>query len=177
MVHNTMGNYLELTGKGAREVMEKILIPDPECDNPADKVVDFSKIIPVDNQESYDECYEKWGVIRNASNTQYYYEGEGNPPSKANVIYFDTPEPVPKVIAELAKQNPDLHIFYEHCDEDATMAGMRVYEHGEEIDSCIYEYRGHSMMSAFFTMWGREDEFEWNAEKEKYEKVQEAVAE
>ena len=56
MVHNTMGNYLELTGKGAREVMKRILIPDPECDNPADKVVDFSKIIPVDNQDSYNEC-------------------------------------------------------------------------------------------------------------------------
>lgn len=177
MIYNTMGNFIELTGKNAEKVMSKILIPVPDSEDEKEKMLDLSKIIPVNNQDNEKECFEKWGTTRNADNTQHYYKGEGNPPREADVIYFDTHDPVPKVIAELAKQWTDLHIYYEYCDADATEAGMRVYMNGTETESSIYPYRQKGMMSAFFNLWGREDEFIWNREKKLYCKIEEMEAE
>lgn len=88
-MNDTMGNLLTLTGDdnaAIKDYIESILRPDPESDG--DKVIDFAKIISVTDENDETECLAKWGVIRGASNTQVYFEGEGNPPTLGNLIYF-----------------------------------------------------------------------------------------
>lgn len=175
MVHNTMGNMLSILGDNARETIETLLSPDP--DNPEEKVFDFSKIIPVNNPEDERECMEKWGVSRNANNTQYYYEGEGVNPAQANLIYFDSHDVVPRVIEELARQHPELYISYEYCDEDCEKAGVKTFTNGLEQEGCEYEHRGHEMISAFHNLWGRYDDFVWDSKKNKYIEAKQIEAE
>ncbi len=175
MSYDTMGNMLSILGENARETIESLLTPD--ADNPEEKLFDFSKIIPVNNVNDENECMEKWGVSRNASNTQFYYEGEGVNPAQANLIYFDSHDVVPKVIEELAKQHPELYISYEYCDEDCECAGVKKYTNGIEQEGCEYEHRGEEMISAFHNLWGRYDDFVWDNKQGKYVENKSMVAE
>ena len=75
-MNNTMGNLITITGDDnavIKEYIESILKTDVESDG--DKVIDFAKIIPVNDENDKAECLKKWGVTRGASNTQVYFEG------------------------------------------------------------------------------------------------------
>ena len=67
---------------------------------------------------------ENGGVKQNASNTSVIYEGEGQPPAIAHLIFFDSEEVVPAIVRALANKRPDLYFRYEFCDEDAQYAGL-----------------------------------------------------
>lgn len=167
---NKMGNLLTITCEGNNEAIKELIhswLIDDE-DSVEDKVLDLSKIIPVNNIDDWNECASKWGSECNASNTQVYFEGESNPPSLANCIYFDTRDEVRKVAQEISKQNPELYVRYEYCDEDATKAGLAVYTGGELIEGSDYPYRQEDMISVFHLLWGRYDDFKWDAGKGMY---------
>ena len=72
-----MGNLLFITGKGIKEEMAQYFSPDP--DNNGEIIFDFNKVIPVEDIENEQECLEKWGTIRNSSDTQFHAVGEEKP--------------------------------------------------------------------------------------------------
>ena len=161
MKRNKMGNLLSIAGDDAEDIkqfIDSFLSQDSESDDLEEKCVDFCKIIAVADSEDEEECLREWGVKQNASNTSVVYEGEGQPPAIAHLIFFDSEEVVPAIVRALANKRPDLYFCYEFCDEDAQYAGELVieggYEHGE-----LYEPRGEDAIVLFHEIWGRYDAF------------------
>lgn len=158
---NRMGNLLSIAGDDAEDIkrfIDSFLSQDSESDDPEEKCVDFCKIIAVADPEDEEECLREWGVKQNASNTSVIYEGEGQPPAVAHLIFFDSEEVVPAIVRALANKRSDLYFRYEFCDEDAQYAGELIieggYEHGE-----LYEPRGEDVIVLFHEIWGRYDAF------------------
>lgn len=158
---NRMGNLLSIAGDDAEDIkrfIDSFLSQDSESDDPEEKCVDFCKIIAVADPEDEEECLREWGVKQNASNTSAIYEGEGQPPAVAHLIFFDSEEVVPAIVRALANKRSDLYFRYEFCDEDAQYAGELIieggYEHGE-----LYEPRGEDTIVLFHEIWGRYDAF------------------
>lgn len=161
MKKNRMGNLLSIAGDDAEDIkqfIDSFLSQDSESDDPEEKCVDFCKIIAVADSEDEEECLREWGVKQNASNTSVIYEGEGQPPAIAHLIFFDSEEVVPAIVRALANKRPDLYFRYEFCDEEAQYAGELIieggYEHGE-----LYEPRGEDAIVLFHEIWGRYDAF------------------
>lgn len=168
MKQDTMGNLLTVTGDdnaAIKKYIESILKPDPESDG--DKVIDFAKIIPVDDENNETECLEKWGTIRGASNTQVYFEGEGNPPTLGNLIYFDSHDMVEKIAQAISEAQPDFSVRYEYCDNSATVAGYKVFYVGNEAEGEEYEKRSQDAITLYRELWG-DGGFVYDEEQKKY---------
>ena len=167
-MNDTMGNLLSITGDdnaAIKKYIESILKPDSESD--ADKVIDFAKIIHVDDESDETECLEKWGTIRGASNTQVYFEGEGNPPTLGNLIYFDSHDTVEKIAQAISEAQPDFSVRYEYCDNPATVAGYKVFYGGNEAEGEEYEKRSQDAIILYRELWG-DGGFVYDEEKKKY---------
>ncbi|MCM1360234.1 MAG: hypothetical protein NC183_06950 [Corallococcus sp.] len=155
MRYNAMGNLLSITGDynaKIREYIESILKPDPESDG--DKVIDFAKIIPVNDEQDENECLEKWGTVCGASNTQVYFEGEGNPPTLGNLIYFDSHDTVEKIAQAISEAQPDFSVRYEHCDNETGTAGYKVFYGGYEVEGEEYEKNSPDAVTLYRELWG-----------------------
>lgn len=167
-MNDTMGNLLTVTGDdnaAIKKYIESILKPDPESDG--DKVIDFAKIIHVDDENDETECLEKWGTIRGASNTQVYFEGEGNPPTLGNLIYFDSHDTVEKIAQAISEAQPDFSVRYEYCDNSATVAGYKVFYVGNEAEGEEYEKRSQDAITLYRELWG-DGGFVYDEEQKKY---------
>ena len=115
MKRNKMGNLLSIAGDDAEDIkrfIDSFLSQDSESDDPEEKCVDFCKIIAVADPEDEEECLREWGVKQNASNTSVIYEGEGQPPAIAHLIFFDSEEIVPAIVRALANKRPDLYFRF-----------------------------------------------------------------
>ena len=97
---------------------------------------------------------EKWGTIRGASNTQIYFEGEGNPPTLGNLIYFDSHDTVEKIAQAISEAQPDFSVRYEYCDNSATAAGYKVFYGGYEVESEEYERLSQDAITLYRELWG-----------------------
>lgn len=167
-MNDTMGNLLSITGDDNAAIkifIESILKPDPESDG--DNVIDFAKIIPVKDENDETECLEKWGTIRGASNTQVYFEGEGNPPTLGNLIYFDSHDTVEKIAQAISEAQPDFSVRYEYCDNSATVAGYKVFYVGNEAEGEEYEKRSQDAIILYREIWG-DGGFVYDEEQKKY---------
>lgn len=167
-MNDTMGNLLTVTGDdnaAIKKYIESILKPDPDSDG--DKVIDFAKIIPVKDESDEMECLEKWGTIRGASNTQVYFEGEGNPPTLGNLIYFDSRDTVEKIAQAISKAQPDFSVRYEYCDNSATVAGYKVFYVGNEAEGEEYEKRSQDAITLYRELWG-DGGFVYDEKQKKY---------
>lgn len=167
-MNDTMGNLLSITGDdnaAIKKFIESILKPDPESDG--DNVIDFAKIIPVKDENDETECLEKWGTIRGASNTQVYFEGEGNPPTLGNLIYFDSHDTVEKIAQAISEAQPDFSVRYEYCDNSATVAGYKVFYVGNEAEGEEYEKRSQDAIILYREIWG-DGGFVYDEEQKKY---------
>lgn len=168
MTQDTMGNLLSVTGDdnaAIKKYIESKLKPDPESDD--DKVIDFAKIIPVADESDETECLEKWGTIRGASNTQVYFEGEGNPPTLGNLIYFDSHDTVERIAQAISAAQPDFSVRYEYCDNSATVAGYKVFNVGNEVEGEEYESRSQDAIALYRELWG-DGGFVYDEEQKKY---------
>lgn len=167
-MNDTMGNLLTVTGDdnaAIKKYIESILKPDPDSDG--DKVIDLAKIIPVKDESDEMECLEKWGTIRGASNTQVYFEGEGNPPTLGNLIYFDSRDTVEKIAQAISKAQPDFSVRYEYCDNSATVAGYKVFYVGNEAEGEEYEKRSQDAITLYRELWG-DGGFVYDEKQKKY---------
>lgn len=118
----------------------------------------------------YDWCCDNWGTKWNACNTQI------NNLKKAD-IYFDTAwSAVPYIIAKIAELHPDCKIEYEYAEEDAgANAGYINFENGEITSDEHYKDFSKDAYEMFFSLWGMEDEFKFNPQKNTYEYIDEEV--
>ena len=167
-MNDTMGNLLSITGDdnaAIKKYIESILKPDSESDG--DKVIDFAKIIHVDDESDETECLEKWGTIRGASNTQVYFEGEGNPPTLGNLIYFDSHDTVEKIAQAISEAQPDFSVRYEYCDNSAAVAGYKVFYVGNEAEGEEYEKRSQDAIILYRELWG-DGGFVYDEKQKKY---------
>ena len=167
-MNDTMGNLLTVTGDdnaAIKKYIESILKPDPDSDG--DKVIDFAKIIPVKDESDEMECLEKWGTIRGASNTQVYFEGEGNAATLGNLIYFDSRDTVEKIAQAISKAQPDFSVRYEYCDNSATVAGYKVFYVGNEAEGEEYEKRSQDAITLYRELWG-DGGFVYDEKQKKY---------
>lgn len=165
---DTMGNLLCITGDynaQIKEYIESISKADPESDG--DTIIDFAKIIPVKDEHNEQECLEKWGTIRGASNTQIYFEGEGNPPMLGNLIYFDSHNTVEKIAQAISEAQPDFSVRYEYCDNSATAAGYKVFYGGYEVESEEYERLSQDAITLYRELWG-DGGFVYDEKQKKY---------
>lgn len=168
MKQDTMGNLLSITGDdnaAIKKYIESILKPDPESDG--DKVLDFAKIIPVKDEENEQECLEKWGTIRGASNTQVHFEGEGNPPALGNVIYFDSHDTAEKIAQAMSEAHPDFSVRYEYCNNDLSVAGCKIFYSGVEQEGEEYEPHGREAIGLYVELWG-DGGFVYDEKQKKY---------
>ncbi len=167
-MNETMGNLLTITGDYnavIKEYIESILKPDHDSDG--DKIIDFAKIIPVTDERNEQECLEKWGTVRGASNTQVYFEGEGNPPTLGNLIYFDTHDKVENIAQKISEKQPDFSVRYEYCDNEAGVAGYKTFYCGNEVESEEYESRSHDAIVLYREIWG-DGGFVYDEKKDKF---------
>ena len=114
----------------------------------------------------YDWCRYNWGTKWNACDTQIIDLNTAD-------IYFNTAwSPISDLIGELAKQYPECCFDYQYAEEQAGVyAGYRNYENGEEVSGEDYPEFSKEAYEMFFSMWGMEDEFEFNEEKGTYEYI------
>lgn len=110
---------------------------------------------------------DKWGVIRGASNTQVYFEGEGNPPTLGNLIYFDSHDTVEKIAEAISEARPDYSVRYEYCDNSATVAGHIVFYGGNEVEDEQYERRSQDAITLYCELWG-DGGFVYDVKQKKY---------
>lgn len=114
----------------------------------------------------YDWRIKHWGTKWNACDTQI------NDPSEADV-YFNTAwsAPIP-VLDELSKRYPDLSFEYNFADEDMGYnTGSMVIKNGEIIKGGFLKDASKEAYETCFSLWGRDDEFKFNAKKGTYEYI------
>lgn len=167
-MNNTMGNLLSITGDynaKIKEYIESIITADPESDG--DEIIDFAKIIDVNDEHDEQECLDKWGTKNAATNTQIVFEGDGNPPVLGNLIYFDTNNTVGKIAQAISKAQPQFRVRYEYCDNSATIAGHKVFYGGNEIESEEYEELSQDAIILYRELWG-DGGFVYDEKQKKY---------
>ena len=108
----------------------------------------------------YDWCCKNWGTKWNAC----------SPTSYGNIIEFETAWcDVPVLMSKLAMIFPNVRFEYMYADEDT---GYNVGHYTFE-DTDIYEYSivagSKDAYELAFELWGLQDEFVWNEEKQTYE--------
>lgn len=164
----TMGNLLTITGDynaKIKEYIESIVKADPESEG--EEIINFAKIIHVNDEHNAQECLEKWGTICAASNTQIFYEGEGCPPAIGNLIYFDTHNTVEKIAQAISKALPKFRVRYGYCDNSAIVAGHKIYYGGNEIGSEEYERMSQDAITLYREIWG-DGGFVYDEKQKKY---------
>lgn len=116
----------------------------------------------------YDWSIKNWGSKWNAANTQI------NDLNKAD-IYFDTAwSPVPAVIEKLAALHPNCQFEYEFAEEQAGFyAGFMLCEDGEIARDEVFPEGSKESYDLYFSLWGGEDEYKYNAKKGTYEYIEE----
>ena len=167
-MNNTMGNLLTITGdynSKIKEYIESIVKADSESEG--DVIINFSKIVYVNDEYNVQECLEKWGTIKTASNTQIFFEGEGEPPVVGNLIYFDTHNTVEKIAQAISKAQPNFRVRYEYCDNSATNAGHKIFYGGNEIESEDYERFSQDAITLYREIWG-DGGFVYDEKQKKY---------
>ena len=169
-----MGNLLFITGKGIKEEMAQYFSPDP--DNNGEIIFDFNKVIPVEDIENEQECLEKWGTIRNSSDTQFHAVGEEKPRNLTDRLYFNSHDKVPKVIQRLAELHPDWEIEYEYAEEWAESAGRFEKEDDGTWYETKHDYRSSEAIETFCEIWGRSEDFEWCSQLSRYVGVDEKAS-
>lgn len=177
MNYDRMGNLLVITGDdnaAIKKYIQTILKPDPESDS--DQVIDFTKIIPVANENDEAECIEKWGTEHGASNTQVYFEGENNAPMFGNRIYFDTRDTIEKIAQAISEAQPDFSVRYEYCDNAASVAGCKIFYGGYEQEGEEYESESQEAIGLYREFWG-EGDYVYDEKQKKYVKEEESEQE
>lgn len=118
----------------------------------------------------YDWRRENWGTKWNACDTII------NDPSEAN-IYFNTAWSAPlPVLDALSKKYPEITFDYAFADEDTGQnAGDMVIRNGEIIQGGFHENGSKEAYETYFSLWGRDDEFRFNAKTGTYEYIDEEV--
>ena len=171
-MNNTMGNLLSISGDYnaiIKEYIESIIKTDHEIDE--ENIIDFSKIVYVNDEQNEQECFDKWGTIQAASNTQIFFDGEGNPPALGNLIYFDTHDRVEKIAQAISKVQPNFRVRYEYCDNSATLAGHKVFYGGNEIESEEYESLSQDAIMLYREIWG-DGGFIYDDKQDKYRSIE-----
>lgn len=167
-MNDTMGNLLTITGDynaKIKDYIESIIKADPESDG--DNVIDFAKIVHVNDEHNAQECLEKWGTIFAASNTQIFFESERKPPTLGNLIYFDSHDTIEKIAQAISKAQPKFRVKYEYCDNSAMVAGYKVYYDGNEVESEEYESLSQDAIMIYRELWG-DGGFVYDDKQKKY---------
>lgn len=156
---DTMGNLLFITGKDVKEKITQYFSPNP--DNNGEIIFDFNKVIPVNDVNDEQECYEKWGTIHNSSSAQFHAVGTETPKNLTDRLYFNSHDKVPKIIRKLAELHPDWEIEYEYAEEWAENVGCFQKDKGGKWYETKYDYRSNETIEIFEEIWGNSDKFEW----------------
>lgn len=111
----------------------------------------------------YDWSCEHWGTKWNACNT--------NIDLKRGEICFDTAwSPATPIIEALAKMYPNAKIIFSFAEEQmGFFSGENIYERGILTNETIYDSFSKEAYEMSFDLWGYEDEYEFNEEKNTYE--------
>lgn len=166
MVQDTMGNLVTVEGDNAKEIVKSLLTSVPDSNK--EILLDFSKIVDIDDKTNEQECKDKWGVDRNASDCSVIFEGDYTELGTGNHIFFNTHDKCNKIIRLLSEKYPELTIQHDYCNDQAEVSGYAVYERGLKIAGGDYEPLSAEAVWNFHTMWGRENEFILDKETKKY---------
>lgn len=110
----------------------------------------------------YDWRCDNWGSKWNACNTFLCDDKK--------TIYFDTAwSPSVPLVKKLAEKYPQLKITHEYAEEQiAFYCGKHEYANGQLVERNDYEEYSKEAYELYFDLWGCEDEFEFDPEKNTY---------
>ena len=122
-----------------------------------DNIINYGAI------HSYNWRNQFWGCPDNARNCGFHLTS----------AYFDTGDSsVPKLIQALSEQHPDNTFIYDYAAEEAGYyAGRYIFKNGQATEETSYEDGSKDAFDAFFELWGREDNYEFDEKLGTYKPI------
>lgn len=172
---NFIKNMLGLFGNDCIENIQKYILKPSEIEelkkkykDEFDSVVElgekaFTNIEKYGYSNWYDWRLDHWGTKWNASNT-YICGGD------VKTIYFDTAwSPAVPIVEKFAKLHPELKITHEYAEEQIGLfCGKHEYQNGQVEYRDDYEEFSKEAYELSFELWGCEEMYRFDKEKNNY---------
>ena len=154
--------------------IEKYILKPSQIDNMKEKYKEtFDEVLKLgekvfNNKEKYGftdwydwSCYN-WGTKWNACNTILSDD--------LSEVYFDTAwSPSIPAISKLSKLHPELTITHEYAEEQTGFfSGRIIYENGEIVSNESFEEYSKEAYEMSFDLWGNDEQYVFDKEKNNY---------